>query len=196
MSIYDLQATLVGLMDIVTDPEVTPEERTVAEQEIARYVAAEIVKVDGIRAYLRHCDMMEAAAKQERDIQAERAQAWGSRAKRLKQFCLDAMGISGKRKLEGRTGVLSISGNGGLQPLVIDDEKLIPEGYFDQVRRLNTDRVRMALTAHCPACRGTCIVPFAASGAMLTTCLTCGGTGKQGVPGAHLEPRGEHLRVK
>lgn len=102
------------------------------ESQIREYVTAEIRKVDGIRAYWKHAELMRDAAKAEAATQAERAKAWDDRLKRLKDTCLMVMETipfpAGKpKKLEGRTGAIYLKGNGGKQAVEISDESLVPD---------------------------------------------------------------------
>lgn len=104
------------------------------ETQIREYVAAEIKKVDGIRAFWKHAELMRDGAKAESATQAERAKAWDDRLKRLKETCLVVMEQipfpAGKpKKLEGRTGALYLKGNGGKQAVEISDESLVPPDF-------------------------------------------------------------------
>jgi hypothetical protein len=137
------------------------------------------------------------------------------------------MDAAGKQRLEGHTGTLRIKGNGGVEPLVLDNPPLIPDDYcvwqgqisaaqFRQFslelmtdpitkleRRPSNALIREGLAEDCPRCDGNGV--FEGSGfngqwdyGMMPEdpCNACGGSGKRGVPGAHLEPRGRHVEVK
>ena len=167
LSLYDLSRQLVELMAFREEP-LESDERQAVDHEIARYVAAEIQKVDNIRGYLRQCELMEQGHRTEADRQTKMAQDWEERARVLKQASIRALENVGKTKVEGRTGSLRIQKNGGVQPLEITDEKAIPSEYtpLTITYPLDKDALRRDLAA-----------------------------GKV-VPGARLSERGVHLRVE
>lgn len=212
ITLRDIEQSVAGLIEILEDPNLTEEERAVAQDELTRWVDAEIVKVDRVRGFLRHCRTMEAIAKDTAKEYAERAKLWDERRRRLADMCIMIMEQRGVKKLEGAGGFLRIQANGGRQELTISDEKLIPD-EFRMIRiaapvkllrwlplekliaagakvsyETNTDKVRLALEEPCPACNGVELLGE-------PQCPACGGSGKAGVPGARLEPRGQHLRT-
>lgn len=127
LTLYDIET---GLRDIMVQCEEaqTDEERRMAEAILAGYVAEEIKKVDNIRGFLRHCAMMRDAAKEEAKMQAGRSQTWENRRERLSKYVVAVLDSIGMKRIEGRTGFLSVAGNGGVTPLQID-EALVPEEY-------------------------------------------------------------------
>jgi hypothetical protein len=167
LTLFQIERDLVTLMDARAEAD-TQARLEGCDEAIAEYVIREVEKVDNIRGYLRHCEVMEAAAAAEADTQKRRAEAWGNRADALKRACVMALGIAGKKSVEGRTGQLSIRANGGKLPLIIDDETAIPSDYTPMTITypLDKDKLRKALEAG------------------------------EGVPGAHLAERGVHLVVK
>lgn len=132
-SLWDIEASILGLAEIMESQEVTEEERAAARSEMERWVKAEVGKVDRIRGFLKHCAMMEASAKDEAEVMQVRANIWENRARRLKDLVLAAMGASGQKRIEGRTGLLRVQANGGKLPLKITRADLVPEnlvGYY------------------------------------------------------------------
>lgn len=168
LSLYQVSQRLVELMTYRDQVELAPEEREAVDQEIARYVAHEITKVDNIRGYLRHCEVMVEAHRSEAERQTRMAQGWEERSKRLKNFCIKALEASNRTRVEGKTGVLKIQKNGGVQPMEIFDDKRLPTEYTPMVISFPVDneKLRQDLAA-----------------------------GKE-VPGARLLARGKHLRVE
>ena len=187
MSLWAIEASVAQLLQIIDDPEAQEEERSVAIAELERYVAAEVKKVDAVRAVIRHCEREEAealAAKkmalQEAELQSGRAQVFASRRDRIKRMVMAAMEFMGVRKLEGRTGRLRVQANGGKQALTITDRSLIPAEYEDVVVRMPariwvrhsppefstaaktvevaTDRIRKTLETPCAVCDGRAVV--------------------------------------
>ena len=166
LSLWDIESGLHELMEAREEADATG--ILAIDQAILDYIHREIEKVDGVRAYLKHCDIMAKAAREEANRQQERAQRWESRRDRLRTFCLMTLEAFGRKRLEGRTGSISIRANGGLRPLVITSEADIPERFKIQVVSYQIDK------------------------AGLRVVLEAGET----VPGAHLEERKNHIEVR
>ena len=108
------------------------QELAVIDDQIREYVTAEIHKVDNIRAFWRHCELMRDAAKEEAGTQLARSKAWGAQLDRLKETCravMETIPFPDKKpkKLEGRTGALLLKGNGGKQAVEVSNEALVPD---------------------------------------------------------------------
>lgn len=221
LSIFQIESELAELMELRDTEELAPEERQAVDTQIANYVSRELTKVDNLRAYMRHCQIMADAAKVEADLQAKRANSWKTRLDYLKGCCLGAMEIMKKKRLDGRTGYLLAKANGGKQTLTIYDASLIPEHLViyrglmrpeamaaipEQIRGRHDfifdrdpmgEAIRAAMELSCVQCGGLgSQCPSGPSDAPLETCTGCDGTGKTRVPGARLEPRGTHCEVK
>ena len=191
--------------------------------EIEAYLVKEIRKVDGVRDFWRTCEKFIETAKEEGRRQMERAREWDTRLTRLKAMCVTVMQSfewqpRKPRRLEGARGSISLKGNGGVQPVTITDIDLVPDEYKEVTVNMNVatwnwikgviwekgaeevvlsltakvstpvarlDRIRTALESTCGHCGGHS-----------TQCACCGGTGKQGIPGARLDPRGEQVECK
>lgn len=164
-SLWHLQQQLVELVEFREQCE-TEEERQAADNAIAEYVKLEISKVDNIRAYMRHCEVMAAAAKEEKQRQADRQKAWEGRLETLEKIVYNAMQLSGKTKIEGKTGHFQIKKNGGKTPVIVEDDLVIPSSLCDYIKKPRVDDIRKLLEG-----------------------------GKE-VPGAKLGERGAHLEVK
>jgi hypothetical protein len=179
------------------------------EQTIREYVGRELRKVDGIRSYLKHAEMMVHGAKNEAKVQNDRANAWQGRIDRLKEFCRGTMEAWVVKRLDGSKGSLLLKGNGGRRSVTITDASLIPEEFVQYEGQISGQawewlriaipnwiglqdvhmervphkgRIGEALAAACPLCSG--------SG------KHCDGDGLARVPGARLEPRGNHVEVR
>ncbi len=199
ISLFELESGLVDLVrereDIAEGPD--SDEKTaqlmVVDNAIREWLGREIRKVDGIRNYIRHCEVMSAAAMEEANCQLERSRLW--------------------------SGEIRVQGNGGLQPLNITDESMIPEeffryegwisspvmhnlancawppGYWHLKRVPDTEAIRRALGSKCDLCNGSGTEinssPTAEKLEQIT-CTECGGSGHQGVPGCSLGNRGFH----
>jgi hypothetical protein len=220
LTLWTIEDSLLQLVaareDAAADMEISEDERRdrlqVIDTALADYIRQEITKVDNVRSYLMHCKLMADAARAERAAMEARVRIWEARESRLKGICISALDAADKKRVEGKTGSLSVRGNGGLQPLVVDQQEMVPDEVCVWVgtvgpavwkriqmlaitdpatkleRQPSNAAIREALGKPCPEC-GALPAPSDA-------CQTCGGTGTMGVPGAHLEPRGRCLVVK
>lgn len=217
LSLWHIEDAISQLMDM-REEATDPEEIAVIEGELVKYAQQELRKVDNVVGYLKHCAMMEGTAKEEAAAQAERARVWKERAARLKRACQATMETytgGERKKLEGRAGVILLKGNGGRQAVTVSDPEMIPEeccdyvgaipgpvwlkiaAHFEEladVKLMRTPRSALiyeALQRKCEVCDGDGKGLFSED-----ACPACGGSGMAGVPGAHLEPRGQHIEIK
>ncbi len=238
LTLYDLSRELVELMDRYDDPELLEVEHAEIEAKLRVYAAQHVRKVDDIRAYLRHCELMIDGARREVAIQKAHEEAWEARRDRLKALCVDVMQEFKAKRLDGNTGSLLLRGNGGKQPVTIANPELVPDEFCvyecsisgqafgwlrsalgphitddersrweywsgrQDVQIVRTPRkslIEAELQKPCQVCEGRGWMPDTATivGATASKpCDACGGSGKRGVPGCTLEPRGVHLEVK
>lgn len=221
LTIFDIESRLDELMDAWSTA--TPEQLPEIEQAIAAYAEAEVRKVDGLRAAVRHYDTQAKAADEESKIQAERSRVAGAKRDRLKAFIFGVMNAFGVPKLEGRTGRFRIQGNGGKQPIEVTDASLVPDELktitvtmpisiwkqvLDEIDINDCTGVRQsewtpslsliaeALQKPCDKCGGEGGGDIHGPNSQKVLCGSCGGSGKAGVPGARLGERGSHLRVE
>jgi uncharacterized small protein (DUF1192 family) len=235
LSLVDLQSGLRDLYAVREEAE-TPEEIALLDAEIQRYIATEIRKVDGIADFcaildrLSHEPRERKGAKElcEIDQEIERLKARRDRFRKIltsiKEMLKFAMqGMTWKegkpRKLEGVRHTLTLRGNGGVQPVTITDETLLPEEVCDVTIRMSAadwslieslvktemtehildrikvatvpviERIRKILETPCNGCEGKGV------DALGDTCVECVGVGRMSVAGARLEPRGESVIV-
>ena len=126
-SLYDIVSEIAELIELQETAE-TDEVRLATEQALEAYRETLPQKVDDVRGYIKHCEMMAECARQESQEQAARARLWGNRAQRLKDYAVGAMQAVGAKKLSGRTGDLRLQGN---PPSVeITREDLLPLEYM------------------------------------------------------------------
>lgn len=221
-SIYVIEDSIAQLF-AMRDDVTSKEELEAIDAQIEAWAAAEVAKVDGVRAWLKHCKMMAAAAKEEKETAAGLEKLWNAREERMADFVVLAMERAGKTKIEGKTGALTVQGNGGKRPLEISDYSLLPEEFhtftytLDHAQwrevgkwfaavlgapkaSIDNEKLRAALERPCDTCGGTGGVESepdldGAPGPM-ESCPDCGGDGLTRLPGARLLARGVHLRVK
>lgn len=132
LTIYDIQADLANLIEVRDEMQEKGEDLQHIEQAICDYVAKSVKKVDGIRSYIKHAEMMESAAKAESVRLKAVSATWAGRIERLKHFVRFVMeGMEWDegtvRKLEGKTGSLVLKLDGGKPAVEITQASLIPE---------------------------------------------------------------------
>ena len=196
LSLYAIEDALMQLIEMREDPTLQPDERAAVEQTLAEYVEREVVKVDNIRGFLKHCDMMAREAKAEAATQAERARLWEARADRVKLMCAAVMEKAGAKKLEGRTGVIRLKGNGGLVPLEVTDPAAVPNECCRYVGWISAE----LWTKIYAAVEAAIAMDHLEAGYKLDRVVDNERTrrvltAEGGVPGARLGERGKHVEV-
>ena len=214
LSLYAIESNLANLIEMreqVRDelganatPEDIAEEMAAIDNAIALYIKSEITKVNNIRAFWRHCELMRDAAKEEARVQSERSKAWGARLDRLKATCALVMESipfpAGKpKKLEGRTGALYLKANGGKQAVEVTNEYLVPDEFC-----IVTVAMREGLWERTLAWLerwNALLARDLAAAAKVSRTPSLSLIGEQlakgeGVPGAKLAERGVHVEVK
>jgi hypothetical protein len=184
LSLYQIDAELTQLMQLYDEPDLTQESLEAIDAQIALYCEREVSKVDGIVAWINQCKFMAQGAKAESERLRDYQKTWEGRGERMKAIVQFIMGKRGITKLEGRTGVLSLKGNGGKQALTITNPELVPDALCDAhvvmpwgpwkeagqlvpfilngytvkdaiVKRVpNLDRIRAELAKNCEQCGG------------------------------------------
>lgn len=174
----------------------TDAERDAITGALTQYMEAEVRKVDNLFRFVRNEEAVIAAKKNEAQRLSESARLHQSRIDRLKLYVLGVMEALGYKKLEGRLGALSVRGNGGQLPLVVD-ESILPDRYRETIVHMSLEDWRFMLAAarekaHNDGWTGSTKPtgggPFDAA---IRAALERG----EDVPGARLEERGKHLRI-
>jgi hypothetical protein len=218
LSILDIQEGLIECL-AAREEAATPEEVSTADVAISAYLEAEVAKVDGIARAVRQWQAMAAADKAEASRLRDRSAALEGRVARLKEFVRFAMEKRGVRRIEGKLSTLRLQAAGGKQGVEISNEALLPDEYCwvtvkfsgawwsshrehlldigaeiaSESREPNKSAIAEALLQPCPTCGGRTVVRYedTPDPDNPPVCSTCGGSGKQGVPGASLRPRGD-----
>lgn len=109
-SLYDIATEIAELMEMRETAE-NDEQHEAINNALEAYREKLPQKVDDVRGYIKHCEMMAECARQESAEQAARAKLWGNRAQRTKDYALEVMQAFGAKKLSGRTGDLRMQAN-------------------------------------------------------------------------------------
>lgn len=187
---FQLAVELEQLLSFQEDAE-TDEEKVAADTALAEYVKREVQKVDAIRSYLFYAEAMAAAAKAERDRQAEMAREWSSRYDRVKEAAKLTMEMLGLKKIQGKLGTLSLRGNGGRQPVEVTRPDILPDDLVDVTVRLPLSYWKAIVGA----VGETLALPEPKDAAPALVRIH-DALQADGVPGARLLERGTHLEVK
>lgn len=204
-----------------TDRETALAELHAIDSAIADFVAQKAKDVDEVRGPVLAMRTAAGVCRAEAKKAEGRALAWDRRAEQIEEIVKRAMlalSDSGywrpkqTRKFVSALGTITLKGNGGSQPVVISDESLIPEKLCmvevkmsaecwrhlaannpcltdgATVRRTpSLSKIREALEGPCMACLG---------GGEMDVCMSCGGSGRAGVPGAYLDDRGTSVVIR
>jgi hypothetical protein len=146
LSLYQIEAELIQLMrfreDVQQDTDITPQEQQASldaiDKQITEYVHREVVKVDGIAAYLRECEARAAVLKAEAARIKAQADAWAARGERLEAVTLRVMQQTGATLLEGSNSTFKVKKNPpGVDPNIQMD--IVPPAYLRSTLTLNRD---------------------------------------------------------
>lgn len=201
LALYQIEtelAELLALRDQVEDEGGLPEDLAAIDKQIEAYCSAEVAKVDRIAGAIRACERNYDAALAEATRLKEQAKAWDARKEAIKGAALRAMQARGIKSLETPTNRLSVCGNGGLEPLAIEGER-IPGAFVLVTMRLRSDMVgrlmdvlRASTDQEMADALAVQLKPTEVDNRAIREALKRG----ESVPGAKLLPRGEHLRLK
>lgn len=194
LSLYQIENELCELIDLREQTAPESDERIACDRCIAEYFARELDKVDGVRAFAKHCELVARAAKEEAEAQTKRQRVWEDRLKWLKSYLLDTLVLTGRTKLEGRTGVIRRQNNGGKLPVIVSQPDMVPTSMCR-----GTIRLTAAMMAHDKV--RTLLDTLKIVGAVIETepdleaIATELGSGGA-VPGCSMGERGQHVRIE
>ena len=219
LSLYALTDDLTQLLAVQDEMIANGEDTTEINRQIVEYVATRIPeRVDAAAHVSKHLKAQEELADAEEKRLKARKLNFRAMRDRLHDYLERVLEMlpepkRGVRRLEGDYASIALYGNGGLAPLEIYDESLLPAEYFtyqiqlshsDYLKALdvfgipqiryaekirNEKLIRQHLALMCGACEGG---KFSKPEA---PCSSCGGDGLAHIPGARLAPRGNHIRI-
>ena len=166
LTLYDIEKGLVEALESRQLAE-TPQELEAAELALATYAEQELKKADGYIATFRSLKAAIANRKAEAQRQIDAARTLQASLDWLSHYAIATLEHWGVKAIEGKTGKISLRGNGGQHPLTVD-ENLLPAEYLktETIVKPDTARIRADIEAGIP------------------------------VPGCRLEERGVSLSVK
>ena len=124
-SLYQIEDHLSALYE--TLDACPPEQRAELETDIERYLEAEVRKVDGIAAYMAHCEAQMSFAADEIKRLQERKGRYSRQLERMKDTCVRVMEQLDKKRLEGRTTTFSLRAMPVREEAL--DESVTPERF-------------------------------------------------------------------
>ena len=200
LTLWDIDQGIAETSEALEEAFAAPQPDTVEiarlQEALKAYVAAEVRKVDGVRGYIKHAEMMAAAAREEARAQSARAQSWQMRLDRVKALVGDVMRAAGARKYESRIGFLRIQANGGKPSLEIAQPMFVPPEYKTCDVRLTAaemGRIVMLLPLGDELAIKLSLAHERAepNATKIRIAIEAG----EQVPGCYLNDKGEHLRV-
>lgn len=196
------------------------DELSVVDGLIMAYVKAEVKKVDGIAYAVKEFESRSAVRAQEAAKLHAQANRDAETAKRIKAMVLQVMQEFNEKKLPGKLFTITRQANGGVAPLAIAQPDLIPDRFqfvsirmsleeWKKVRGL-LEKKKVVCEAGQPEPNNGAVRAALESAGKQESALHLEAAGKgwtedqlshalskvERVPGAHLEDRGEHIRIK
>jgi hypothetical protein len=163
MTLYELKDEYKQLLEMLEDPDIDPQ--VIADTMEA--VSGELdVKCDSYVVIIKKLEAQVEMIDTELIRLEKNKTALTGNIKRMKSSVLDAIQLTGQRKMETDHFKLSIVKNGGKQPMEVDEIEKIPQAYISMKPVADIEKIRKELEA--------------------------GGE----LEFARLKPRGEHLGIR
>ena len=146
LTLYEISDHLVSLFDSF-DLCDTDAQRDACNQEIERYMAAQIRKVDSFCRFLSHLESQSELAEKEIKRLKAREDVFARMQERSEKYAIYVMQRADKRVLEGETSKLILRTN--TPGVAVDDEQLVPPEFKTIKQEIQVDKraVKKALDA-------------------------------------------------
>lgn len=196
LSLWRIDETLAQLLSLREEMTADGENIAEVEKQIAEYMQALPAKVSGVCAMFRMWKSQQAAIKAEEDRLHELRKRVEANEARLKEYCAYVLEQQpepkkGCKKLIGADGSqLMLKGNGGLEPLQID-ESVLPDDYREVTVRMPLEMWR-DISKTFAAESWAKIVDQGPDNTAIRAAIQQHG----GIPGARLLERGQHLEIR
>ena len=142
-SLFELAGEYKELYALLTDTD--GEEQQTVEDTLEAVMGEIEIKAEGYVCLLNRLDMELSACKKHRDEWARAYKVRENAIKRLKQRAADAMMQMGKDELSAGDNKIMLKSNGGVAPLVLEENKEIPQSYMKVILEPDKDKIRKAL---------------------------------------------------
>ena len=157
-SLFDITQDFEALYDLLVERD-----GDISDPDVARIIDdlfAELnsdleTKVDNYAAFIKELQARSNARKEEADRMMKRARVDANLADNLEKRLKFGLEAIRRTKVETSRFTVSIQGNGGVAPMLVEHEEDIPEQYFDHPPVLNRTFLREDLEAgkSIPGCR-------------------------------------------
>lgn len=142
MTLYELKDEYKQLLEMLEDPDIDPQ--VIADTMEA--VSGELdVKCDSYVVIIKKLEAQVEMIDTELIRLEKNKTALTGNIKRMKSSVLDAIQMTGQRKMQTDHFKLSIVKNGGKQPMEVDEIEKIPQDYLTMKPVANMEKIRQEL---------------------------------------------------
>jgi hypothetical protein len=136
-------------VDDLPGGELSAEAAAALEAMLVNLGEARDTKLDGMCALVRHHELRAACRREEKDRLAKLEAADMNVAHHIRERLKEFFQRTGTKRVDTKRFCLRLQGNGGVQPINIEDEQAVPEEYTTTRMVVSIDReaVREALLA-------------------------------------------------
>lgn len=141
-TLFDLTGEYLQALDVLTDPEI---DEQVVSDTLEGLLGAIEVKSEGYIAVLNRLDMELTACKKHEQEWKARKQIRENAIKRLKKALTDTMVAIEKTEIAAGDVKIKLVNNGGLLPLIVDEDAEIPDRFKKIIYETDNSLIRKAL---------------------------------------------------
>lgn len=141
-TLFDLTGEYLQALDVLTDPEI---DEQVVSDTLEGLLGAIEVKSEGYIAVLNRLDMELTACKKHEQEWKARKQIRENAIKRLKKALTDTMVAIDKTEIAAGDVKIKLVNNGGLLPLIVDEDAEIPDRFKKIIYETDNSLIRKAL---------------------------------------------------